>query len=595
VPGLPSSQEEIERICMRNLLGSSEECIFFKDRDSRFLSVSAGWLAAYFDGGSVEDLVGKTDFDIFSEPHATAARADEQRVIRTGVPMVAKPERETFHDRPDKWTSTSKLPLRNEAGDIIGTFGLSRDITPQIQAQEALTFQSLHDSVTGLASRIALMDRLHRAVSEMECGSDRVAVLLIDVDDFKSVNDALGHDTGDRVLREVGQRLRRVSRRGDTVARLGGDEFVLLCPALAEDDDLGVICDRAMRAIRAPMQDGPHDLTVTGSLGAVITSEGTAEPEELLQRADLAMHAAKRSGGNRIEIYTAALRGPPDSGRGLASELRSAIENSELFVLYQPVINLENSSMVGAEALVRWQHPVRGTIGPDQFIPVAERRGLIAAIGVFVLDEACRQLAAWTSAGCCTEAFTIAVNFSGHELRDRELVSRTAGTLEHHHITPDRLVVEITENVLIGELGDAHRAIESLAAHGVRIALDDFGTGYSTLAHLRQLRSHTLKIDRSFIAQLAGDSRDSEIVVAVVGMAHALGMTVIAEGVETEAQRDELITIGCDAAQGYLFARPLAPSELAAALQANRQRPIARVEPPPSRLTQPPAPDDAGG
>jgi diguanylate cyclase (GGDEF)-like protein/PAS domain S-box-containing protein len=587
LPGLPSSQEEIERICMRNLLGSSEECIFFKDRESRFLSVSAGWLAAYFDGGSVEELVGKTDFDIFSEPHATAAFADEQRVIRTGVPIVAKPERETFHDRPDKWTSTSKLPLRNEAGEIIGTFGLSRDITAQIQAQEALTFQSLRDSVTGLASRIALMDRLYRAVSEMECGSERVALLLIDVDDFKSVNDALGHDTGDRVLREVGQRLRRVSRRGDTVARLGGDEFVLLCPALAEDDDLGVICDRAMRAIRAPLQDGPHDLTVTGSLGAVIASEGTAEPEELLQRADLAMHAAKRSGGNRSEIYTAALRGPPDSSRGLASELRSAIENSELFVLYQPVINLEDGAMVGAEALVRWQHPTRGTIAPDQFIPVAERRGLIAAVGAFVLDEACRQLAAWTKAGGCTEAFTIAVNFSGHELRDRELGTRTAGTLDRHHITPGRLVVEITENVLIGELGDAHRAIESLAALGVRIALDDFGTGYSTLAHLRQLRSHTLKIDRSFIAQLAGDSRDSEIVVAVVGMAHALGMTVVAEGVETEAQRDELIAIGCDAAQGYLFARPLAPSELAAALQANRQRPIARVEPPPSRLTQP--------
>jgi diguanylate cyclase len=408
-------------------------------------------------------------------------------------------------------------------------------------------------------------------VSEIESGSDRVAVLVIDVDDFKSVNDALGHDTGDRVLREVGQRLRRVSRRGDTVARLGGDEFVLLCPALAEDDDLGVICDRVMRAICAPLQDGPHDLTVTGSLGAVITSECSAEPEELLQRADAAIHAAKRSGGNRVEIYTAALRGPPDSSRGLASELRSAIENSELFVLYQPVIDLEDGSMVGAEALVRWQHPTRGTIAPDQFIPVAERRGLIAAIGAFVLDEACRQLAAWTNAGCCTEAFTIAVNFSGHELRDRELVTRTAEMLERHHIRPGRLVVEITENVLIGELGDAHRAIESLAALGVRIALDDFGTGYSTLAHLRQLRSHTLKIDRSFIAQLAGDSRDSEIVVAVVGMAHALGMTVVAEGVETEAQRDELIAIGCDAAQGYLFAQPLAPSELVDALQANRQ------------------------
>jgi diguanylate cyclase (GGDEF)-like protein/PAS domain S-box-containing protein len=564
VPGLLSSREEIERICMRNLLESSDECIFFKDRESRFLLVSAGWLAAYFDGRSVDELVGKTDFDIFSEPHAAAALADEQRVIRTGRPMVAKPERETFHDRLDKWTSTSKLPLRDEAGEIIGTFGLSRDITAQVQAQDALAFQSLHDSVTGLASRVALMDRLHQAVREIAFGSDRVALLVVDVDDFKSVNDTLGHETGDRVLRELGRRLTRVSRRGDTVARLGGDEFVLLCPALAEDEDLGLIGDRAMRAICAPLRDGRHDLTVTGSLGGVITAPGSAEPEELLQQADIAMHAAKRTGGNRFEIYTPALRGPADFGRSLASELRRAIENAELFVLYQPIVDLMSGSVLGAEALVRWRHPKRGVISPDQFIPVAERRGLISAIGTFVLDDACRQLIAWTSTDGFPPSFKIGVNFSGRELRDPELVTRTAATLQRHHIAAERLVIEITENALIGELGDAHRAIESLMAIGVRIALDDFGTGYSTLAHLRQLRSHALKIDRSFIAQLAGDSRDSEIVAAVAGMGHALGMTIVAEGVETDAQRAELAAIGCDAAQGYLFARPLAPAELAA-------------------------------
>ncbi len=548
---------------MRNLLGSSEECIFFKDRESRFLSVSAGWLLAYFDGGPLEELLGKTDFDIFSEQHAAAALADEQRVIRTGRPMLAKPERETFHDRPDKWTSTSKLPLRDDSGEIIGTFGLSRDITAQVRAQEALTFQSLHDSVTGLASRLALLDRLHQAVGDRELGSDRVAVLLVDIDDFKSVNDTLGHDTGDRVLREVGQRLDHVSRRGDTVARLGGDEFALLCPALAEDEDLAVICARAMRAICAPMQDGPHDLTVTGSLGAVVTSGVVAEPEALLQQADMAMHAAKRSGGNRFEIYTPALRGPADSSRELASELRRAVENSELFVLYQPVVELGSGSVIGAEALVRWQHPERGVVAPDQFIPVAERRGLITAIGTFVLNEACRQLATWTSTDGFPDRFKIGVNFSSHELRHPELVTRTAATLRRHHIAPERLVIEITENVLIGELGDAHRAIQSLAELGVRIALDDFGTGYSTLAHLQQLRSNALKIDRSFIVPLARDSRGSEVVAAVTGMAHALGMTVVAEGVETQAQREELIAIGCDAAQGYLFARPVRPAQLA--------------------------------
>jgi diguanylate cyclase (GGDEF)-like protein len=561
---VPVSRAEIERICARNLLASSEERIFFKDRESRFLSVSVGWLAAYRDGGALEDVLGKTDFDIFSMVHAAQAFEDEQQIILTGKAMVAKLERETFHDRPDAWTSTTKLPLLSESGEIIGTFGLSRDVTEQVEAQQALSYQAMHDSVTGLVNRVALMDRLHQALVSLEFRSDRIALLFIDLDDFKSVNDMLGHEVGDRVLREVGHRLDRVSRRGDTVARLGGDEFVLLCQALREDEDLGLICDRAMRAVCAPLQDGPHDLTVTSSLGAVLTSEASAEPEELLQQADVAMYAAKRSGGNRFEIYTPDLGGVSESGRGFASELRRAIDNSELFVLYQPVIDLANGSVLGAEALVRWRHRDRGVIPPAEFIPVAERRGLITAVGDFVLNEACRQVAAWTSTGHCPDTFKMGVNLSGRELRDPELVKRIAATLERHGVEPEQLVIEITENVLLGELGDAHRAMVSLAKSGVSIALDDFGTGYSTLAHLRQLRTHHLKIDGCFVSQLGGPSRDREIVAAVTGMAHALGMKVIAEGVETEAQRDELIAIGCDAAQGYLFARPLTPEALAA-------------------------------
>jgi EAL domain-containing protein (putative c-di-GMP-specific phosphodiesterase class I) len=248
----------------------------------------------------------------------------------------------------------------------------------------------------------------------------------------------------------------------------------------------------------------------------------------------------------------------------VAAELRLAIDDAALFVLYQPVFDLHDGSMLGAEALVRWRHPQRGVIAPAEFIPVAERRGLISAIGEFVLNEACRQLAVWTTAGSCPEDLTIGVNISGRELRDPELAKRVASTLERHGIAPNRLVLEITENALLGELDDAHHTIEGLAQLGVRIALDDFGTGYSTLAHLRELQTNILKIDRSFVSQLGGQSRDREIIAAVTGMAHALGMTAIAEGVETEVQREELTAIGCDAAQGYLFARPLTPRALAA-------------------------------
>jgi diguanylate cyclase (GGDEF)-like protein/PAS domain S-box-containing protein len=549
---------------MRNLLASSEERIFFKDRESRFLFVSAGWLSAYLPGSSVEGVIGKTDFTVFSTEHASEAFADEQRIIQTGRPMVAKLERETFHDRPDAWMSSTKEPLLDESGNIIGTFGLSRDITAQVHAQEALRYQALHDSVTGLANRAALVDRLVQALGAIQGRSDRLALLFIDLDDFKSINDTLGHETGDRVLRGVGRRLTRISRRGDTVARLGGDEFVLMCTELREGDELELICDRAMRVVCAPQQDGAHDLTVTGSVGAVLTSEHSIEPDELLQQADIAMYAAKRAGGNRFEVYTSELRGLAKSSRGLAAELRRAIDDSELFVVYQPVFNLQDGSMLGAESLVRWRHPERGVIPPAEFVPVAERRGLIGMIGRFVLKESCRQLAAWTSADICPEQLTIGVNLSGRELRDPGLVEHVAATLERYGIPPGRLVLEITENVMIGELGAAHRTIDGLATLGVGIALDDFGTGYSTLAHLRQLQTQILKIDRSFVSQLAGQSRDREIIAAVTGMAHALGMTVTAEGVETAAQRDELTAIGCDAAQGYLFARPLSPDALAA-------------------------------
>jgi len=297
-----SAQHEIERVCMRNLLASSEERIFFKDRESRFLFVSAGWLNAYHNGRSLEDVIGKTDFDIFTQAHAQEAFEDEQRIIRTGEALVGKLQRETFHDRPDAWSSTTKQPLFDESGQIIGTFGLSRDITAQVEAQAALTHQAHHDSVTGLANRRALMERLEHTLVSREGRRGRVAVLFIDLDDFKSINDTLGHKVGDRVLRDVGLSLTRVSRHGDTVARLGGDEFVLLCTELRDDDDVELICDRVMRAVGAPRHDGPHDLTVTCSLGAVVTRECAASPEGLLQQADLAMYAAKRSGGNRFEL-----------------------------------------------------------------------------------------------------------------------------------------------------------------------------------------------------------------------------------------------------------------------------------------------------
>jgi EAL domain-containing protein (putative c-di-GMP-specific phosphodiesterase class I) len=275
------------------------------------------------------------------------------------------------------------------------------------------------------------------------------------------------------------------------------------------------------------------------------------------------MYAAKRAGRNRFEVFDFDAHAPSESRSGLALELAGAIERDELFVLYQPLFRLEDGSLSGAEALVRWRHPQRGVVPPVDFIPLAEERGMIGEIDSFVLNEACRQLAAWQAAGEVSEEFVISVNVSGRQLRDRELVDRVAATIERHGIAPARLCLEITETALIGELGDANHVLESLSQLGVRIALDDFGTGYSTLVHLQALRADILKIDRSFVAQLGRGERDREIIVAVTAMAHALGMTVVGEGIETDKQLDSLVAMECDVGQGYVFAPPVTPAEIA--------------------------------
>lgn len=558
----PRPRAAIERLCAHNLLASSEERVFFKDLESRFLLVSAGYLNALGQGRSLEEVIGKSDFDIFSRPHAVEALEDEQHVIRTGQPIVEKVERETFGDRPDAWVSTTKLPLRDEDGEIIGTFGISRDVTAQIRAQEALAHQALHDPVTGLANRIALMDRLNRALVALERRPGRVAVLFIDLDNFKAINDRLGHEVGDRVLADVGRRIGLLARRTDTVARFGGDEFVMLGTTVRDDADLRRIGDRIMQTLRTPLQSG-HNVTLSASVGAVSTCDPLADPGELLRQADFAMYAAKRAGRDRFEIYDGELHGLVASARGLAVELARALDRSELYVLYQPLFRLDDDSLTGVEALVRWRHPERGVILPAEFIPLAEHKGLIEAIDTFVLDEACRQLAEWIAHDTSWLGCSMAVNLSSRQLRDPRLVNRVRGALERHGIMPSQLCLEITETALIDELEDAGRAIASLTELGVRIALDDFGTGYSTLTHLQQVRANVLKIDRSFVAQIGRGFRDREIIAAVTAMAHALGMTVVGEGIETELEREALAAVECDEGQGYLFAAPLTATEIA--------------------------------
>ena len=553
----------IERTCMRNLLSTTEECVYFKDLHSRFLLVSAGWIAAVTPGRAVEEIIGKTDFDFFSEEHAAAAFEDEQQIVRTGEPMVGKLEQETFLDRTGPWVSSTKMPLRDERGQIIGTFGISRDVTAQIKAEKALAYQVLHDPVTGLANRAALMDRLSQGLAALERQPGRLAVLFVDLDHFKAVNDSFGHDAGDQVLAEVGRRLSQLSRNADTVARLGGDEFVVLCGALRDDDDVGLIADRIVQGIRSPYIEDGRDLSITCSVGIVVTGDPLAEPERLIRDADEVMYEAKETGRNRYRVFDSSRRILTGASR-LQVELSRAIENEELFLLYQPLFSLEDRSLVGVEALVRWRHHQRGIVLPDDFIPFAEQYGLIGKIDSFVLNEACRQLAEWTTRDGWPSGFTMAVNVSGAELSDPEFVGRVAEVLRGNGIPAALLCLELTETAFVGEWGDVQETLSALSKLGVRVALDDFGTGYSSLAHLQRLKVDILKIDRSFVAQIGRSPRDREIVGAVTAMSHALGITVVGEGIETSHQLDTLAGLDCDQGQGFLFARPLSPEAVVA-------------------------------
>ena len=554
---------DLEHTCMHNLLNSTEERVYFKDLHSRFLLVSAGWITAIAPDCTAEEIIGKTDFDVFSEEHAAAAFADEQQIIRTGEPIVGKLERETFLDGTSPWVSTTKMPLRDGEGRIIGTFGISRDVTAQVRAENALAYQVLHDPVTGLANRAALMDRMSQALASLDRQPGRLAVLYVDLDHFKEINDSFGHAAGDQVLAEVGRRLSLLSRHVDTVARLGGDEFVLLCGALRDDDDVSLIGDRVVQGIRVPYIADGRDLSVTCSVGIAVTRDPVTEPELLIREADEAMYGVKEAGRNRYRVYDSA-QGVTSGTNLLHAELSRAIEEAELFLLYQPLFSLDDQSLVGVEALVRWRHPERGVVPPHDFLPFAEQHGLIAKIDSFVLDEACRQLAAWASLDGWSSKFTMAVNVSGAELSDPGFAGHVAEVIGRHGIDAALLCLEITESTLIDDFGNVQGTLAALSKLGVRLALDDFGTGYSTLAHLQRLKVDILKIDRSFVAQISKSPLDREIVAAITAMSHVLGISVVGKCIETSQQLATLTGLDCDQGQGFLFARPLSAEAVVA-------------------------------
>jgi diguanylate cyclase (GGDEF)-like protein/PAS domain S-box-containing protein len=447
------------------------------------------------------------------------------------------------------------MPQRVD-GRIVGRVWSLRDVTERIRLEVALSHQAFHDSLTDLANKVLFTDRLEHALARAERNSRAVSVLFIDLDEFKTVNDGLGHTAGDLLLVAVADRFRGCLRATDTAARMGGDEFAVLIEDVIGEHDAEVVAQQLLDALADPFTIAGTELFVRASIGIAHGIPGAA-CDQLLRDADLAMYAAKNSGKNRYRTFEAGTQFKALDKLELGSALRRALESGEIRVQYQPIIDLGTGQVVGAEALARWHHSDRGPIPPDTFIPLAEETGVIVALGDSVLLTACRQAREWQLEHRPLSQFSISVNVSTLQLTQGDFVERVSFALDESGLDASSLVLEITETTLMRDTDRSILTLCALRAMGVRIAIDDFGTGYSSLSYLHQLPVDILKIDRTFVAAIATGSTDTSLAPAIVSLAAALGLVVVAEGVETQVQADTLRAVGCELAQGYFFARPM--------------------------------------
>jgi diguanylate cyclase (GGDEF)-like protein/PAS domain S-box-containing protein len=449
----------------------------------------------------------------------------------------------------------SAAPIHDRHGQVTGAVMVFHDVSAARATTLRMSYLAQHDSLTGLPNRILLNDRLIEAIALAHRYQRQLAMLFLDVDRFKYVNDTLGHVIGDRLLQSIAQRLLGCVRASDTVSRQGGDEFVILLPELTHAQDATVCADKILEILRSPHRVDEHDLHVTASIGIVTYPDDGTDAETLMKHADFAMYHAKDSGRDNHQFFKRDLSMRALKRRSLENSLRYALEREELMLHYQPKINLDTGDIVGVEALIRWLHPDLGLVSPAEFIPIAEECGLMVPIGQWVLGQACHQAQAWQDIGLAP--IRIAVNISAVELRAKDFLKRVGATLAETGLEPRFLELELTETFLVQDSTATLAVLQDLKQLGLNLALDDFGTGYSSLNHLKRFPIDTLKIDRSFVRTITTNSDDASIVCAVISMGKNLHMRVVAEGVETRAQLSFLQDRECPFGQGYYFSQPL--------------------------------------
>jgi len=518
-------------------------------------------------GRRPEALVGINVAELTHPDDRVATKAEMRRLVRAGSDGYRIEKRYLHSSGAEIWVSVSVSCVRDEQGTPLYLIGQVEDVTERRALREHLAYAAIHDSLTKLPNRELFMDRLTTALHRSARTGRETAVIFLDLDRFKVINDSLGHEAGDQVLEEVGARLSAVMRQSDTLARFGGDEFTVLCEDIHDTDDAVAVAERLVRALERPVAVPGGEVFVSFSAGVAVARPG--EPgAATLRKADIAMYRAKERGRCHVELYREDDEDKVVSRLRTSNELHRALERDELLLHYQPVVDLHTETLVGMEALVRWQHPTRGLLYPNEFITLAEDGGLIVALGAWVLDAACDQAATWhrrrAEAGQDNARLNISVNVSAIQLADPAFTRHVVTALDRSGVDPDRLWLEITETTLMRDADEAAGVLYALRELGLHIEIDDFGTGYSSLSHLQRFPVETLKVDRSFVVDLDRKPENLAIVRAVAGLGDSLGLSVIAEGVERCGQVAELKGLGCFLAQGYLFGKPLPAAALGA-------------------------------
>jgi diguanylate cyclase (GGDEF)-like protein/PAS domain S-box-containing protein len=561
-----ASQLENSEKMYRYLVDASPDIIYMLDHEGRFTFVNDR--TSQLLGYRREELIGQHyailvhEDDLERAHYAFNERRAGERASRN-VEFRVKCRAGTNHARAFNTTvmtvSLNATGMHLAGGDaapgFFGTYGIARDVTGRKRAEEMILHQAYHDILTGLPNRVLFKDRLGLALIQAKRKQTELAVMFIDLDRFKLVNDTLGHVKGDELLQQVAARLKECLRKGDTLARQGGDEFTILLPELRDRDDARIVADKFLERLRQPFDLDGHEVHVGASIGIAIYPGHGGSIDELLRHADIAMYQVKGRGKNGHAFYHPAMQDASHQKIALEHSLRKALERDELEMYYQPQVDAVSGHIVGAEALMRWNHPLRGVVAPGEFLPFAEENGLMLPISEWMIGALCRDMAEWARAGA--SRLKLSLNLSPQCLDRGDFVDKMRSAMLRHAVAPGQIEVEITENICIRNPQHAIEQLKRLRQLGVTVAIDDFGTGYSSLAYLHRFPVHTIKIDQSFVHQIRDEHGHYPVVLAIISISRGLDLNLVAEGVETEVQARYLRAHGCATMQGYLFHRPM--------------------------------------